>query len=497
MLNVVRNSVWFRPYLLSTVLVGLALTSCGSNTEGTLTPPGTSGGVTRLSAPVARSMNEISTLNSYRSQAFSVLASNGSSVNHSNILYTAAYRHSVFLNTVNSANYDPITLRGIPGSTVTGSSSTDELRDEKVVSQSSGSYPAYATAVTPWNRVNAVQGGAGLLSQLMGEGIKEYYLFDGDIPKSTGSTTGSGSGSTSSEGEHLRGFSTADTTALIDNLWYSRKGRFAMLRPNLLAIGVGQPTDSQLSGVITPPWPFLDGRFQGTVTCAYGRADQKLLSVWPKDGSTTIRTMGVDTDIAKLVNVSSGLSVDAVVPHSYGGPPITVTLPINVPFLLNPTNVVGGVTVGFRKLEVDPLTGSAQAPPASMMSTYIMVMFAMPVSSSSGSATQVVFSSVSQATDTRYQFGVVGSTTTTTSTGTGTGAQAQDDNLRFGDLVLIPTGPLEPSSWYEVAVRLRSTAPSPWDDFPGTQEEKLETPASGVPAGWVKDGYYQFRFKTR
>ena len=484
------------------VLVGVTLTSCGSvDEDASLVPPGAVGGVSRLTPPAGRSQTEIDALNTYRANAFSSLESLSKNVNHSKILYTSAYRHSVYVNTANSAEWNPTTLRGIEGDTYTASSSQDELREEPVVTATGATgatvYPAYRTALDPWNRVNAVVGGADFLKEITARGIKEYYLFDGDIQPDSSSSGGSSSSTT---GERLRGFKRG-TANLVDNLWYTRKGRLALLRPNLVAVGIAQHDDFQEGQVVEPPWPYLDGRFIGSMVCAYARPEQRQLTIWPRNGMTGVRTSGLDTDVKTLVNVgSSGLTADAVVPHAYSGPPISVTLPINTPFFQNPEFVVGGVTVGFRKLERDPYTNGVQSPPAAQVSTYVMAMFAVPPSGAGGGATSVVFSSVSQATDANYQYSVVGATLTTTA-GSTTGGVIQDDELRYGDLVIIPTGPLEPKSWYEVAVRLRSVAPEPWDDFPGTQETRLETRVNAageaIDSTYLADGFYQFRFKTQ
>ncbi len=467
--------------------VGVLMTSCSGDNDSLPLVPSGPGSVQRLNAPTGRSQTVIGQLNQYRAQAYSVLATSTRNVNHSNVLYTAAYRHAVWINTVNSSTYNPTTLTGIEGTRVTASSSTDELRSETTTGTTGtagGYFPALTTARDPYNRVNAVVGGADLLSTLVNRGIKEYFLFDGDIEIDS-TVTG---GTTSTTGEHFRGYA-AGSTNLIDNLWYSRKGRLALVRPNLTAIGLAQVDDASPSGSpIYPPWPFLNGRFTGSVVCAYARPEQQQLTVWPKDGSSGIKTVGLDTDLLEVVNVGdSGLTVDEVVAHTYTGPPISITLPINVPFLLNQTLNAGGVTVGFRKMEIDPVTSLPQTPPASFITPYVAVFFAVP--STGGNAQEVVFGAVNQATDARYQYTVVGTTVTTTATTT-TGT-AQDDAIHNGELIVVPTCPLEAGSWYEVAVRLRSSAPAPWDEFPGTQEVALEGSTT------TPDGYYQFRFKTQ
>jgi hypothetical protein len=481
------RSLPLRTLVPSVVLgCGFLLSSCNGDNDSLPLVGSGPGSIQRLNAPASRSVSVVGQLNQYRAQAYSVLTATSKDVNHSNVLYTAAYRHSVWLNTVNSATYDPTTLTGIEGTTVTASSSTDQLRAEIAATTTTTSYfPALKTAKDPWNRVNAVVGGSDLLKQLVNKGIKEYFLFDGDIEIDT-TTTGTGTGS-SNTGEHLRGYSLGSTN-LIDNLWYSRKGRLALVRPNLTAIGLAQVEDASPSGSpIIPPWPFLNGRFTGSVMCAYARPEQQQLTVWPKDGSTGIKTVGLDTDLLEVVNIGdSGLTEDEVVGHAYAGPPISVTLPVNVPFLLNSTINAGGVTVGFRKLEIDPETTLPQTPPA-VVSPYVAVFFAVPTTG--GTAEDVVFGAVNQATDARYQYTVVGTTVTTTATTT-TGT-AQDDAIHNGELIVVPTCPLESGSWYEVAVRLRTSSSAPWDEFPGTQEAGLEGTSSN------NDGYYQFRFKTQ
>lgn len=296
----------------------LWLAGCSNNVaEGTVisipdSSPKPPESVSRLQSPAGRTGVVLNQIAQYRYESGYSAATGTSTFNAypiaaDNVLFTAAFRHAVYLNTLNSAG------SGVPGSigpgdtgAITASTSYEALYAESVVGGSP--YPSLYTGTGLENRVKAVVGGGNLLTAY-GSGnmsLAELYVFDGDVSTGAGTTS------------DLRGYPYASSNAA-ENIWYSRRGRQHLMRPSLRYIGFGQKDDPAESGRgVAPPYPILSGQFIGTWVLASSKPAVSVESVWPNDGNQNVNPFGLDTDM-------NG-------PLQYSGPPIHMTLPVSQPF---------------------------------------------------------------------------------------------------------------------------------------------------------------------
>ena len=422
----------FPAYLSSSLVAGLVLFCAGCSTEdkSPLNAPAANGqpqpaqSQVRLQAPNPRSSNLTSKLNLYRAQSMSVLVSAKADVSHSNVLYTAAVRHSMYMNSVNSVQYLPNGAGGLPsgvvGTAITSASTYAQFRKEDTKPTTTSIFPALLTNTDMYSRFAAIVGSPDVLNVA---GIaNEFYVFNGDVPLDSGLNS------------DFRGYSDGD---VIDSVWYSRRGRTTLMRADLAYIGYGSVNDEIQGKTPRPPlgWEVLGGTFAGSFATLSNTRAQRVLSVWPKDYQTGVRTYGMDTDLDK---------VSAKVPtvrHQYSGPPIHVTLPTTQPFLLKSGTFAGGVRFGFRKAKTNPLDASlTQTPPRAD------ILKAATAFWRTGTMTTTAAAIYQTSPPGEYEYEMVGSTTTTN----------LDDQLHNGEFILVPNEPLEPLTWYEVSVRLRT-----------------------------------------
>jgi hypothetical protein len=433
----------FPAYLSSSLVGGLVLLCAGCSTEdkSPLNAPAANGqpqpaqSQVRLQAPNPRSGEITRKLNLYRAQSLTVQVPTKADVAHSNVLYSAAVRHSVYMNTVNSVNYNPTGIGtggvGVVTTAITPASTYVNFRAETTLPTTTSIFPALMMNTDIYARFAAVVGSPEVLN--VAGVANEFYVFRGDV-------TNNGLNS------NFRGYSDGD---VIDSIWYSRRGRTTLMRPDLTYIGYGSVNDEIQGRSVNPPagWEVLGGKLIGSLSTLSNARAQYALSVWPKDLQTGVRTYGTDTDLAMI----SGQPT--TVRHQYAGPPIHVTLPTTEPFLLKTGAFAGGVRVGFRKAKASPFDPSLlQTPPRSDIVKAVTAIWQGP-SGSLGNAL-----SLSTPPD-EYEYQMVGSTTTPT----------VGDDLRNGELILIPNEPLEPSTWYQVSVRLRTANYS----FPSSPSESV------------------------
>lgn len=431
----------FSAYLSSSLVGGLVLlcASCSTEDKSPLNAPAANGqpqpaqSQVRLQAPNPRSSNLTAKLNLYRAQSLSVLVPARADVSHSNVLYTAAVRHSVYMNSVNSVNYNPNGSDGLPvgvvTTAITPASPYAKFRSELVKPTNTSIFPAFLTNTDIYARFAAIVGSPDVLNAA---GVaNEFYVFNGDVPLDTGLNS------------EFRGYSDGD---VIDSIWYSRRGRATLMRTDLSFIGYGS-VDDQIQGQSPKPppgWEVVGGKFLGSLATLSNAHAQHALSVWPKDFQTGVRTYGTDTDLDKISQNPT------TVRHQYAGPPIHVTLPTTQPFLLHTATVAGGIRVGFRKAKASPLdTSLPQDPPRSDIMRAVTLVW-----KSNGSLASAIYLTNPPG---EYEYEIVGNTT----------MASVGDELRNGELIMIPNEPLEPLTWYEVSVRLRTIDTS----FPNTTND--------------------------
>ena len=429
----------------SAALVGVALLAGCTGDEAALTSPGAASdpkpaeSISRLDAPSSRSMNLSSKLNTYRLQTYGTRMD----VAHKNVLYTAAYRHATYLQSINSVEYNPRGGAGVPPGEPTDDITTEseyaDLRDETVEPTATSIFPANYTNSDVWSRVTAVVGGPSLLGSRSARTLNEFYIFNGDVLTLDG------------DASEFRGFN-LDTGAnadpdryhfdAIDNLWYSRRGRVNLMRADLRYFGYGHPSDSPASGgEIDYPWPIMDGQFLGVVTTVSPSPAVAQFGHWPDDENTDVNPYGLDTDMREIVTPPEGLEIDDVVPNQYSGPPIHVTVPVLEPFLQNESYPAGGVVVMFRKSPIDHETGEEQLPPDAFIAPYYTAIFR----GLNGGVFAEVFHDGAQ---TEFDYMALGNSV----------EYDEGDEMRNGELLIIPTQPLEPNSWYDVGVYLRTAS---------------------------------------
>jgi len=341
-------SVTFRyPRLpLATVsLVGvsacLLLTACGEGPTAMPAPVGDEqppNSVGKMSAPSAYKNSLTNKLNNYRAQTYGTRMD----VAHSDVLYTAAFRHAKNINSVNSAG---VSTRPLPGAdpgieqqTITPDSSLTDLEEDSAPG-TTDQFPVMFTSVNRYNRVRAVVGGDSLIfTGGVGRVVFENYDFNGNITAIDGLNS------------EFRGFSleqrlnasqavTGDNDFRydpVDTLWYSRRGRHALIQPTMKKWAYASVLDDSIG---TPPYPILSGRFLGSTLAVADRPLTQQLGVWPNNGNTDVTPYGLDTDLSEILQEDGGDS-------AYGGPPIHITLPAAEPFLK--------ITLSFTDLDGYP-----------------------------------------------------------------------------------------------------------------------------------------------
>jgi hypothetical protein len=294
--------------------------------------------VRRLRAPDARTQSMMARLNRYRLHAFG----SAHDVQPSDELYTAAFRHAVYLNTKNSKQYTPNPpadpLTGAPGSI--GMEQLNIVPSTPWPNQSISAYdakltpsvmhtedifpdvpigeiyPALVTHADMMGRLQAVVGGPGIMSAVGASESELYedFVINGDVWLTSGAIS------------QYRGYDLNSKTAAgvplyneLDSIWYSRQGRSFLMRSSLKYLGYGAALDD---GRYTPPWPIMFGRFAGVMMGLASRPLQNELSVWPTSNNTgadSVNRLGTSTD------VNAG-------PNQYSGTPIHITLPSALPF---------------------------------------------------------------------------------------------------------------------------------------------------------------------
>jgi hypothetical protein len=434
----------FPAYLSSSLVGGLVLlcAGCSSEDKSALNAPAANGlpqpaqSQVRLQAPSQRSGAITGKLNRYRAESLSVEVPTKADVSHSNVLYSAAVRHSAYMNSVNSVNYNPRGTStggvGVPTTAITEASTYSDFRAEKTLPTSISIFPALMTHNDIYARFAAIVGSPDVLNAA---GVaNEFYVFNGDVPLPSGSNS------------EFRGYADGD---VIDSIWYSRRGRTTLMRNDLTFIGYGAVSDEIQGQNVRPPngWEVLGGKFTGTLSTLSNARAQYALSVWPKDFQTGVRTFGTDTDLDKIS------AEPTKVRHQFAGPPIHVTLPTTQPFLLKTATFAGGVAVGFRKAKADPFDPSRlQTPPRSDIIKAVTAIWHGP----DGSSARALYDTNPPS---EYEYEMVGSRVELNSR----------DDLRSGELILIPNEPLEPMTWYEVSVRLRTADYA----FPSSLDESV------------------------
>ncbi|MBA3708495.1 MAG: hypothetical protein H0W83_06725 [Planctomycetes bacterium] len=327
--------------------------SCGDNGSpvnqdrgGALPKPPES--VRRLDAPSARTQALINELNVLRTEAYFGVPHN---VSNSNELYTAAFRHAVYLNTKNSATYNPNpppTLTGAPGDpgaeTLNIRPETDwnqqvsafqilnggqaVIHDEDIFPGVGRIYPALYTAKDPMNRVLAVAGGPGLLRSVGASQAELYedFAFSGNIFRATGSAS------------PYRGYEIGlGTYDELQSIWYSRHGRSFLMDASLRYVAYASAYDDGGNGAYIPPWPILYGRFAGVLMGLGSRPLVQERGIWPNSTSTNVNRFGTDT-------VNQG-------PNQYSGVPISISLPSRLPIIrdIGVRGFGGTLSVTFTK----------------------------------------------------------------------------------------------------------------------------------------------------
>ena len=411
-------------------VVGLAGCNNSENSGQSLIPPGPVGAnqapesVSRITAPRDRSDAYVGKVNLYRSQTY---GTHDYDVLHSDVLYTAAYRHAVYLNTSNSKAYGGNSASGLEGNEVAldadYSSMMEEATSATTASGSSststvvtdgGIYPALRTHTTIFGRVSAVVGSSTLLKSITSAELFENYVTDGSTVTEVGGPTA------------FRGYDLSSSgNDPIDSLWYSRIGRLYLMRADLRYIGFASPYD----GGIRPPWPILTGQFAGVLTQLGSRPAVNRLGYWPNSYNTNVNPVGLD-----VTDSLGGTGTR----QRFMGPPIHFTLPSLEPILNNGSVTSPSQCVKFKKLEVDPVTGVAQAAPKSTMHLtfkYYTYLGATPsnvgVDPGRNDNPAYCYAIEPVANDDAYPF-----------------------TQRSTEGFIVPTEPLEPNSWYEVGIRM-------------------------------------------
>ena len=294
--------------------------------------------VYREAAPGDRSSALQVHLNKLRKETFSVTTTDYDAI-HDDAVYTAAYRHAVYLNTYNSSAWNSLALSG----NSTNAINSDDSKIIRLLSEDllpAGEFPALVTQGTPYQRIEAVRDGRSVLNSTGSDPrrVGEAYVFNGDIWRKDGTPS-------DYRGYNKDVLSDSDPTKYIfdavDNVWYNRAGRMMLARPALRSFGYGNRSDSGQVPTIDAPFPIFNNRFLGVMNTVESLPLIARLGYWPSNAndSTTngVHPYGLDTDIGG--------------PNQYAGPPIHFTIPVDEPFLRD----VGAVLLSFGRTDgVDP-----------------------------------------------------------------------------------------------------------------------------------------------
>lgn len=447
------------PWILGTagVIAGLVAGCSGNNqpskaggAANTIKPPES---VTRLSAPGSRSDALTNQLNTYRRQTYTdALAQPGAGsfdVSHNDVAYTAAYRHAVYLNSINSKPYKPNAVLGSigePATVLTPASSYEDMRTETVTPDVTAAgatiFPALYTGPGMYPRMAAVVGSPETLSNCSQDNVNEYSIWNGDVQLNGGGNSAF-RGFNLDTGYNATGAQFAGYTP-VDNIWYTRRGRTWLMRAGLKYFAYASPYDTQSNGsCICPPWPlFYDpAQFLGVFNAVTPSPRLNITGFWPNAGNLDVNPYGLDTDMRTIITGATA----AQVPNQYSGPPIHFTLPLQEPFLANTTTFAGGVSVMFRKvssINATVLSPGVAFSPLIKYSHYYTAIFKGPVGA--------IFSQI-PSNDPANDFTALGNAITY--------ANAKD-SLGSGELIIQPTSPLEPNTFYQVGVRLVTVSES-------------------------------------
>ncbi len=229
-------------------------------------------------------------------------------VPHDDVPFTAAYRHAVYLNGLNSVNWTRTNIAAPDAQIIKVGSEYAELLVEGAVAPINGEYPALATDVNLYQRVEAVRGGRDKIAagSCRSTSIFESYVFNGNVEKPDGTVS------------FFRGFeNTRGNFDAVQNVWYARRGRMLLARPSLRYFGYGQKCDDPRIDCGRVPYPILSGQFLGVLVMMHSYPIVQKFGWWPNNGNTDVIPYGLDTDIGG--------------PEQFSGPPIHITLPINQP----------------------------------------------------------------------------------------------------------------------------------------------------------------------
>lgn len=284
--------------------------------------------INRAASPQPRSDALTYHLAQYRSEALGPSAGLFQA-RHDDVLYTAAVRHAIYLNTINSAAV-PAYGGGPESLNITPSTAYGTMRTEPVVGGSP--WPMLFTSSDLVGRIQAVFGGATLLNSIGADRyqVDELYLFDGDIWTTSG---------------NISDFRSYPKTVAdpVESVWYQRRGRQHLMRASLVYFGYGAKDDPVPNGVVAiPPYPILNNRFVGALNVVHSRPMAGALGWWPNNNNQNVNPFGLDTDMGGT--------------EQYSGPPLHITLPVAEPILA--TN--GALALDLTR--VDQYDGVAIAP---------------------------------------------------------------------------------------------------------------------------------------
>lgn len=421
-----------RPWL-GAAGAAILLAGCSGNESPIVSPVGTNAAKPAESITRQNSASNAAALtaqiNTLRHQAFNITVPGDTSVDvyNSDVVYTAAYRHAVNLNTANSGNYQPNGALGVPIGAPTANITVATTLLGMLSEFPNGNiaiFPALFTNTTPYARVAAVVGSPSVLRNCQPSDVREWVVINGDISLENGNPS------------VFRGFNLYPQSdaisgryqfTAVDNLWYTWRGRLMLSRYDTLYMGYGQVSDGAgSSSCICPPFPILNGQMLGVMTTVSQGSGQSFgepgrLGFWPSNGATNVCPYGLDPDVRTLVTPAASVFV-------YCGPPISMTFPVKEPFRADGT----GLTIGLNKVGGVITNGNTT--------------FTAYWKGATGAVASVLAT-----TGTAADF-----------TGVSTTAIPIDVNnrLREGELIIIPVGPLEPNTTYRVSVRAATASGS-------------------------------------
>ncbi len=304
--------------------------------------------VYREKAPGNRSDNLQAHLNRLRRETLNEPSSAYDAV-HSNEVYTAAYRHAVYLNTLNSSDWNAKTTSGFDTDALNADDTAlEDLLDEPLLpGTATPDYPALVTGTTPYQRIEAIRNGRSVLNSAGGDprNVGEAYVFNGDIWRDDGTPS-------DFRGYNKDTLSNADPTKYafdaIDNVWYTRVGRMMLARPALRYFGYGNRSDSGEIPEVRPPFPIFNNRFLGVMNMVWSAPLVAHAGHWPTNANDALTTAANINGVHPY-----GLDTDIEGPNQYAGPPIHFTIPVDEPFLRD----IGVVNLTFRREDgVDPVS---------------------------------------------------------------------------------------------------------------------------------------------